>query len=63
MIWGDRGQEGRLWSKSPKFLRHASMFRIQILEQRLLNHEETALSKYRDLDVLLQQDPRISAMN
>jgi hypothetical protein len=39
-----------------------SMFRIQILEQRLVQHEETALKKYSDLDVKLANDPRLSAI-
>eukprot|EP00953_Heterococcus_sp_UTEX-ZZ885_P009290 5491-Heterococcus_DN1.PRE.2 len=39
-----------------------SMFRIQILEQRLVQHEETALKKYSDLDSKLANDPRLSAI-
>jgi len=40
-----------------------AMFRIQILEQRLVNHEETALKKYQDLDDKLSSDPRLSVLH
>ena len=40
-----------------------AMFRIQILEQRLVNHEETALKKYQDLDEKLTADPRLTVLN
>jgi hypothetical protein len=36
-----------------------AMFRIQILEQRLASHEETALKKFQDLDEKLCADPRL----
>ena len=36
-----------------------AMFRIQILEQRLASHEETALRKFQDLDEKLCADPRL----
>ncbi|KAJ1445509.1 hypothetical protein M885DRAFT_549673 [Pelagophyceae sp. CCMP2097] len=36
-----------------------AMFRIQILEQRLASHEETALRKFQDLDEKLAADPRL----
>ena len=36
-----------------------AMFRIQILEQRLAVHEETALKKFADLDSKLSSDPRL----
>ena len=39
-----------------------AMFRIQILEQRLVAHEESALTKYSDLDVRLSNDPRLAAL-
>jgi hypothetical protein len=39
------------------------MFRIQILEQRLTRHEETALQKYADLDQKLHNDPRLLILN
>ena len=38
------------------------MFRIQILEQRLVNHEETALKKYQELDERLSVDPRLNVL-
>jgi hypothetical protein len=40
-----------------------TMFRIQILEQRLTRHEETALQKYADLDHKLHNDPRLAILN
>jgi len=39
-----------------------AMFRIQILEQRLVTHEETALKKFLDLDVKLGIDPRLRVL-
>eukprot|EP00605_Chrysophyceae_sp_TOSAG23-4_P002278 GSChrysophyteH1.ASY1.ANO1.2523.1 assembled CDS len=39
-----------------------AMFRIQILEQRLVTHEETALKKFLDLDVRLAADPRLKVL-
>ncbi len=39
-----------------------AMFRIQILEQRLQKHEDTAMSKYEALIKRLQEDPRLAAM-
>ena len=39
-----------------------AMFRIQILEQRLQKHEDTAMSKYEALIKRLQEDPRLSSM-
>ncbi|GLD99953.1 hypothetical protein PINS_up008681 [Pythium insidiosum] len=36
-----------------------TMFRIQILEQRLSSHEETALQKYAEMDQRLHSDPRL----
>ena len=44
-----------------KFCQDA-MFRIQILEQRLLRHEENALMKYTNLDKRLRADPRLSSI-
>ena len=40
-----------------------AMFRIQILEQRLARHEETALQKYADMDFKLRSDPRLGVLN
>jgi len=40
-----------------------TMFRIQILEQRLTRHEETALQKYADMDQKLHTDPRLNVLN
>jgi hypothetical protein len=40
-----------------------TMFRIQILEQRLTRHEETALQKYADMDQKLHADPRLAILN
>jgi hypothetical protein len=39
-----------------------AMFRIQILEQRLITHEETALKKFLELDVRLSNDPRLRVL-
>merc|ERR1712072_579018 len=39
-----------------------AMFRIQILEQRLVTHEGTALKKFLDLDVRLAADPRLKVL-
>lgn len=48
-----------------KFERTCSeaMFRIQILEQRLTRHEETALQKYADLDQQIHKDKRMHRLN
>eukprot|EP00904_Undaria_pinnatifida_P000051 jgi/Undpi1/10046/HiC_scaffold_28.g12500.m1 len=40
-----------------------AMFRIQVLEQRLVQHEESALKKYADVDAKLASDPRLRALN
>ncbi|RHZ03420.1 hypothetical protein DYB31_016462, partial [Aphanomyces astaci] len=40
-----------------------TMFRIQILEQRLTRHEETALQKYAELDQRLHSDPRLAVLH
>ena len=40
-----------------------TMFRIQILEQRLTRHEETALQRYADMDQKLHTDPRLAILN
>ena len=39
-----------------------AMFRIQILEQRLVQHEENALKKYQEMDTKLLADPRMSVL-
>lgn len=39
-----------------------AMFRIQILEQRLVQHEEAALKKFAELDLKLANDPRLRAL-
>jgi hypothetical protein len=39
-----------------------AMFRIQILEQRLAAHEESALRKFADLDLKLSNDPRLKVL-
>ena len=39
-----------------------TMFRIQILEQRLVQHEKTAMQKYTELDQMLHSDPRLAAL-
>lgn len=39
-----------------------AMFRIQILEQRLVQHEENALRKYKEMDTKLLADPRMSVL-
>ncbi|KAG3121353.1 Dynein regulatory complex subunit 7 [Phytophthora idaei] len=40
-----------------------TMFRIQILEQRLASHEETALQKYAEMDKRLHSDPRLRVLH
>ncbi|KAG7389750.1 hypothetical protein PHYPSEUDO_009670 [Phytophthora pseudosyringae] len=40
-----------------------TMFRIQILEQRLASHEETALQKYADMDKRLHSDARLRVLH
>ncbi|KDO23978.1 hypothetical protein SPRG_10675 [Saprolegnia parasitica CBS 223.65] len=40
-----------------------TMFRIQILEQRLTRHEETALQKYAELDQRLHNEPRLAVLH
>ncbi|TYZ61652.1 hypothetical protein PybrP1_010651 [[Pythium] brassicae (nom. inval.)] len=40
-----------------------TMFRIQILEQRLAGHEETALQKYAEMDQRLHNDPRLRVLH
>ena len=42
---------------------HEAMFRIQILDQRLQRHEESALIKYADLNQKLRIDPRLLILN
>lgn len=37
--------------------------RRQVLEQRLLQHEENALKKYADVDAKLASDPRLKVLN
>lgn len=39
-----------------------AMFTIQILEQRLAQHEVSALQKYADMDLNLRNDPRLSVL-
>jgi hypothetical protein len=36
-----------------------AMFRIEILTQRLISHEDTAVKKYTELDEKLANDPRL----
>lgn len=35
----------------------------QVLEQRLMQHEENALKKYADLDAKLASDPRLKILS
>jgi hypothetical protein len=39
-----------------------AMFRISILEQRLVTHEEASTKKFLDLDVRLSNDPRLKVL-
>ena len=39
-----------------------AMFRISILEKRLIEHEESALKKFAELDNKLAQDPRLKVL-
>ena len=39
-----------------------AMFRISILEQRLVTHEEASTKKFLDLDVKLSNDPRLKVL-
>ncbi|CAM9226675.1 unnamed protein product [Heterosigma akashiwo] len=41
---------------------HERVFRIQILERRLQQHEEAALKKYADMDEKLAKDPRLAVL-
>ncbi|CAM9368983.1 unnamed protein product, partial [Discosporangium mesarthrocarpum] len=40
-----------------------AMFRIQVLEQRLVQHEESALKKYAEMDAKLASDPRLKVLS
>lgn len=47
-------------------LRYVPLLRVriqQVLEQRLVQHEENALKKYADVDAKLASDPRLRALN
>ena len=39
-----------------------AMFRIQILEQRLVAHEESAIQKFGNLDSKLSAEPRLAVL-
>lgn len=56
-----RDNDGAAEEEFERFCAEA-MFRIQIMEQRLVQHEESALRKYAELDRILAADPRLSAL-
>lgn len=55
-------REGELSTEEYERYCTEAMFRIQILEQRLAAHEETALKKYADLDAKLSSDSRLKVL-
>ena len=55
-------REGELSSEEYEKYCTDAMFRIQILEQRLVAHEEAALKKFSDLDLRLANDPRLKVL-
>ena len=59
----DRDQVGRAEEEEYERACEESMFRIHILEQRLIRHEEQALQRYYELDMKLRADTRLSALN
>ncbi|KAF4691192.1 hypothetical protein FOZ60_016003 [Perkinsus olseni] len=54
-------QQGRTESDFEKYQTFA-MFRIQILEQRLVRHEVQTFKKFTELEETLLADPRLQAM-
>ncbi|CEG47569.1 uncharacterized protein PHALS_04437 [Plasmopara halstedii] len=60
-----RSQREHIEDPDDDFERFCSdtMFRIQILEQRLTRHEETALLKYAEMDKRLNSDPRLRVLH
>nr|CCA24118.1 conserved hypothetical protein [Albugo laibachii Nc14] len=56
-----RSQRDQDENKDEEYKRYCTetMFRIQILEQRLTKHEETALHKYAEMDRRLHNDTRL----
>lgn len=55
-------REGDLSTEEYESYCTQAMFRIQILEERLGKHEETALKKFADLDAKLAADPRLRVL-
>ena len=55
-------REGNLSTEEYEKYCTDAMFRIQILEQRLVTHEENALKKFLELDVRLSNDPRLKVL-
>lgn len=55
-------REGDLSTEEYESYCTQAMFRIQILEERLGKHEETALKKFADLDAKLAADPRLKVL-
>lgn len=60
-----RSQREHVQGTDDDFERFCSdtMFRIQILEQRLARHEEAALHKYAEMDKRLYNDPRLRVLH
>lgn len=55
-------REGDLSTEEYESYCTQAMFRIQILEERLSKHEETALKKFADLDAKLASDSRLKIL-
>ena len=55
-------KEGDLSSDEYESYCTEAMFRIQILEQRLVAHEESSLKKFAELDIRLANDPRLRVL-
>jgi hypothetical protein len=55
-------REGELSTEEYEKYCTDAMFRIQILEQRLVAHDESALKKFSDLDMKLANDPRLRVL-
>lgn len=59
-----RGVGDNVEKDEREFERYQSqaMFRTQILEQRLARHEMQAIEKFKELERMLSEDPRLAAM-
>lgn len=55
------GEFSKISAEHEKYCTDA-LFRIQILEKRLADHEDTSLKKFAELDIKLASDPRLRAL-